>query len=98
MSYGLQVWSDSGATRVFDGSWLFKYHSTHTVTASANSSTTRSISGFDPNTWGVQVVSISTSSSDEFAPLFRVSFSTGSVRVFSSVLSSVTVTFHVFKA
>lgn len=98
MSHGFQVWTASGATRVFDGSWLFKYHSTHTVTAPAGGSTTRSISGFDPNTWGVQVVSLSSSRGEAWATVFRVSFSSGSVRVFGSFTGDLTVRFHVFKA
>lgn len=54
MSYGLEVWGNSGGARVFSESWIFKYHSTHTVTVPANSSRLISVAGFNPNTWGVQ--------------------------------------------
>lgn len=97
MSYGFAVYSASGAARVFEGSWLFKYHSTHTITAPAGGSTTKNISGFNPDSWAVQAVSVTSSSGEEYATVFRVSFHQGYIRVYGSFTGDLTVTVNVLK-
>lgn len=97
MSYGFAVYTAGGAVRVFDGSWLFKYHSVHTIIAPASGSTTRNISGFDPSIWGVYAVSVTTSEGDN-AGFFRVSLALGQITVYGYFTLDVTYKLYIFKA
>jgi len=65
VSYGFKVLGVNGKVRVFDGSALFKYHSTHTVYVPPNSGSTTSkrlyITGFVPYVWGYHLLNFETS-------------------------------------
>jgi|AntDeeMinimDraft_4_1070355.scaffolds.fasta_scaffold05955_2 hypothetical protein len=65
MAYGFEVLIDAGKIRVYDGSVLFKYHSTHTVYVPPDVLTKRLyVSGFIPFVWGYHLLNVETSGSD----------------------------------
>lgn len=96
MSHGLQVWSDAGSTRIFNGSWVFKYHSTHTVSVPANSNRFISVPGFNPNIWGVQVAA---NVNPNATPVNTAGFvlENGGVRIYTGHRGAATVRVTIFK-
>lgn len=98
MAYGFKTFNAAGALRVYEGSWIFKYHSTHTITAPQGGTKTVYITGFDPNIWGIQVVDVSSPQGEGYEWVFRVSMGSGWIKVYGGSFSSLTVKFNLFKA
>lgn len=67
MLHGFEVLTDTGKIRVYDGSALFKYHSTHTVYVPPNTGNIQTkrlyIPGFIPFVWGYHLLNVETSGS-----------------------------------
>lgn len=51
MAYGLAVYGGDGTARVYDGSWLMRYHSSHYYNLGAGASKNVYISGFNSSDW-----------------------------------------------
>lgn len=96
MSYGFKVWNASGGTRLFDGSWVFKYHSSHTVWVPANGNRFISVPGFNPNTWGVHMAA---DDSPNASPVNTVGLrlENGGVRIYAHHRGDATVHVTIFK-
>jgi hypothetical protein len=98
MSYGFAVYNSVGGLRVFDGSWVFKYHSTQTITAPAGGSTDRYVTGLNPDTWGFYAASATSTFGPAYAQVVRVYLYSGRIRVVAGFSADVTVTLRIFKA
>ena len=97
MSFGFKVFDSSGNARVFSEGWVFKFFDTYTVTAPAGGSTDVYISGFNPSTWGFQLLELTSSGGAAHEVLFRVSTSQDTITVYGSNFADITATFSVFK-
>ncbi len=55
MAYGLAVYGSDGSARVYDGSWLMRYHSRHSYTVPEDTLKKVYISGLNSSDWIVVI-------------------------------------------
>lgn len=98
MSYGLKVNNSIGAPRIYDGTWSFKFYGYYSVYAGEGHQEVKvEIPGFNPETWGLQIVGLIPDKEYVYVMSRRVKKEINAVYFYGSNFSGVRYNFNVFK-